>query len=41
MARIDSQNDLFCYINDSCFWVEGESVEEAANRMFKVGDRFI
>ena len=27
MARIDSQNDLFCQSNDSCFQVEGESVD--------------
>ena len=41
MVRIDSQNDLFCRINDSCFRVEGDSVEEATNRIFKVGERFI
>ena len=41
MDCIDSQNDSFCQINDSCFRVEGKSVEETTNRMFKVGDRFI
>ena len=37
----NSQNDLFYQINNSRFRVEGELVEEATNRMFKVGDRFI
>ena len=41
MDCIDSQNGSFCQINDSCFRVEGESVEEATNRICKVGDRFI
>ena len=41
MARIDSQSDLFCQINDSCFEVEGESVEVAIHRFFKVGDKYI
>ena len=38
MDRIDSQNNLFCRIDDSCFRVKGESIEEAANRIAKVGD---
>ena len=41
IAHIDSQNDLFYQINHSYFRVEGESVEEATNGNFKVGDRFI
>ena len=39
MDRIDSQNNLFCRIDDSCFRVRGESIEEAANRIAKVGDK--
>ena len=38
MARIDSQNYLFCRIDESCFRVEGESVEEATNIILKVAD---
>ena len=34
MARIDSHNVLFCRIDDSCFRVKGELVEEATNRFF-------
>ena len=41
MARIDSQTNLFCQSNESSFRVEGESVEVATNRFFKVGDRYI
>ena len=41
MARIDSQNDMFCQINDSCVRVKEELVEGATNRMFEVGDKFI
>ena len=36
MAHIDSQNDWIC-----CFRFEGESDEEATNRIFEVGDKFI
>ena len=35
------KNDLLCPINDSCIQVEGELVEEATNRLFKIGDKFI
>ena len=36
------QNVLFFYqINDYCFRVKGESVEETTNRFFKVDDRLI
>ena len=38
MARIDSQNYLFCRIDESCFRVGGESVEEATNIILKVAD---
>ena len=41
MTRIDSQNDLLCRIDDSCFRVEGESVEKSTIRILKVGDKFI
>ena len=41
MDRIDSQNDVFCQMNDSWFRVEVESVQGAANRFSKVGDIFI
>ena len=41
MARIDSQNDLICRIDDSCFRVKGELIGEATNRILKVGDKFI
>ena len=41
MVSIDSQNDEFYQINDSCFRVEGESVEEATHRILKIGDTFI
>ena len=41
MARIDSQNNLFCRIDDSYFRVKKELIEEATNRIFKVGDKFI
>ena len=41
MARIDSQNDFFCRIDDSCFRVKRELIEEATNRIFKIGDKFI
>ena len=38
MIRIDcnSQNNLFCRINDSCFRIEGGSVEEATNIFLKL-----
>ena len=32
---------VFYQINDYCFRVKGESVEETTNRLFKVGDRLI
>ena len=32
---------MFCRIDDSCFRVEGELVEEATDRLFKIGDKFI
>ena len=35
MARFESQNWVFCQINDSCFRIERESVKEATNRMYK------
>ena len=41
MARIDSQNDLICRIDDSCFRVKGELIGEVTNRILKVGDKFI
>ena len=41
MARIDSQNDMFCQISHSCVRVKEELVEGATNRMYEVGDKFI
>ena len=41
MARFESQNWVFCQINDSCFRIERESVKEATNRIYKVGDKYI
>ena len=32
---------MFCRINDSYVRIKGQSVEEATNRIFKVGDKFI
>ena len=41
MARIESQNDLFYQINDSCFRVGGGSVQVATYRIFKIDDIYI
>ena len=41
MARIDSQNDVFCQINDFCFRVEGGSVKDATNMIFQICDKYI